>query len=268
MIICRGRDSKGLPMLLAIDIGNTSITFGLFEGKRLTRHWRLSTRLAGPKNTKRSISRNIPGRERKVEGVCISSVVPRLNPIMKNTLKKSFCCPVFFVSSKNSGIKIRNYNPLEVGADRLVNAVAGLKKYGKPLIVVDFGTATTFDYVNKKGEYAGGAISPGIELANRALFEMTAKLPLVKIRKPGRVLGQKTKESMQSGLFHGYVGLIDHLVNEIKKETRSAPKVIATGGLASLISPFTKTIRKVEPDLTLQGLRIIWEKNHRQKQPA
>lgn len=255
-------------MLLVIDIGNTSITFGFFEGKRLLRHWRLFTHLATLKNIQRSLSKNISRCEKEIEGACISSVVPRLNPAIKKTIKNLFCCPALFVSSKNAGIKIRNYDPREVGADRLVNAVAGLKKYGKPLIIVDFGTATTFDYVNGKGEYAGGAISPGIELASRALFQMTAKLPLVRIRKPGRVLGQKTRESMQSGLFHGYVGLIDHLVSAIGKETGSAPKVIATGGLAPLIAPSTGTISKVEPGLTLEGLRIIWEKNRRRKHRA
>jgi len=258
-----------LPMLLTIDIGNTSIAFGCFRGKKLIRHWRLPTNDATLNKLRKSLSKNIlnppsppfnKGGRGGFEGACISSVVPSINSMIRKTLRNLFGCPLLFVTAKNAGIKIIHYNPKEVGADRLVNAIAAYRRYNRSLIIVDFGTATTFDYVTPRGEYAGGAIAPGIEISNRALSQMTAKLPKVEIKKTNRIVGRKTKESMQSGIFHGYVGLVDHLVKEMTKEVRTKPKVIATGGLAPLIAKSTKTIESVTPFLTLEGLKIIWQR--------
>lgn len=249
-------------MLLVADIGNTSISFAYFKNSRLTKQWRLPTKGADIIKLRDSLLRHAGKTTSKTHGACISSVVPSLNSPIRKVIRKIFGCPVIFVTAKNAGIKISRYNPREIGADRLVNAVAAVRKYKYPLIIVDFGTATTFDFITANGEYAGGAICPGIELANLTLSQMTAKLPFVKIEKTKNVVGKKTKESMQSGLFHGYVGLVDHMVNSIRKETKTKAKVISTGGLAKLIAPATKTIEKVEPDLTLEGLQIIWKENN------
>jgi type III pantothenate kinase len=248
-------------MLLAIDIGNTSAFFGCFEGKRLTHKWRLETRRATEKTVRRSLSKNLPGSARYLEGACVSSVVPHLNKTLKKVIKKDLKCPSLFVCSKNAGIKIRRYNKRQIGADRLVNAVAAYKKYKRPCIVIDFGTASTFDYVNQKGEYAGGVIAPGIGIINDALSSMAAKLPKVKIKKTKRIVAQNTKHSMQAGVFHGYTGLVRHIIDSMKKETRTQPKVIATGGFANLFAKEIRAIGKIEPLLTLEGLRIIWDLN-------
>lgn len=194
-------------------------------------------------------------------GACISSVVPRLNPILTKVIRKHFGCKALFVSAKNAGIGIPRYDKKQIGADRLVNAVAAHKIYKKPCIVIDFGTATTFDYVTAKGEYGGGVIAPGIRIINDALSSMTAKLPKVPITKTKRIVAQNTKASMQSGVFHGYVGLVDHIVERMKRETKTKPMVIATGGFAKLVAKHTKSIEKFQPFLTLDGLRIIWERN-------
>ena len=248
-------------MLLVADIGNTSISFAFFKNSRLLKQWHLSTKNTTFKALRNGLSKHADKTTARIEGACISSVVPRLNNPIRKAIRGIFDCPVIFVTAKNAGIKISRYNPKEIGADRLVNAIAASKKYKYPLIIVDFGTATTFDFVTARGEYAGGVICPGIELANLALSQMTAKLPFVKIEKPKQVVGRKTKESIQSGLFHGYVGLVDYMIKSIRKETKTRAKVISTGGLASLIAPATKTIEEVEPHLALEGLRIIWEKN-------
>lgn len=248
-------------MLLAIDIGNTSITFGQFSGKKLVRHWKVSSNCISASSLKKTLLKC-----ERIEGACVSSVVPKANATLKKVIKKLFGCPICFVDARNAGIKIVNYNPKEIGADRLVNAVAAYKKYRKALIIVDFGTATTFDYVTARGEYAGGAIAPGIEISSKMLTEMTAKLPRAPIKKTNRVVGRKTIESMQAGVFHGYVGLVDHIVIKMKKEVRTNPIIIATGGLAPVIIPSTQSIKLIEPFLTLEGLQIIWDRATNRRQ--
>lgn len=249
-------------MLIAIDIGNTSISFGFFKGSRLVRSWRLPTKEASAKTFWHIPRRRTQDTRHKANfGVCISSVVPRLNPILSKVIRRRFGCKPFFVTAKNAGIKIPRYSKKQIGADRLANAVAAHEKFKRPCIVIDMGTATTFDYVTGKGEYGGGVIAPGIGIINDALYEKTAKLPKVQIRMMKRVIAQNTRDGMRSGVFHGYMGLVDHIVNEMKKEITGDPIVIATGGLATIISKCTKTIHRTEPFLTLEGLKIIWERN-------
>ena len=247
--------------LLCIDVGNTSLTLGLFKGKRIVYRDRISS-----KSTTQSelfdlfshpkFAKHLP------EGIAISSVVPRANQNLKKVCKKVFNIEPFFVNWKTAGVPIKGCIPSEVGADRLVNAVAAYERYGKELIVIDFGTATTFDYITPNGAFAGGSISPGIELANQSLSENTARLPEVPIKKTRKVIGTSTKEVMQSGVYHGYVGLTDHLVDLMSQESKTSPMVIATGGYAKLIASSSKTIEKVHPDLTLEGLKLIWEQSH------
>lgn len=249
-------------MLLVIDIGNTSITFGLFKGRRLVRHWRLATKDANFESLSHILKRGMKDEGRgTIGGVCSSSVVPRLNPVLKKVIRKRFGCKTLFVTPKNAGIKILRYNKKQIGVDRLVNAVAAFKLYRKPLIIIDFGTATTFDYVTAKGVYGGGVIAPGIGIINDALSKMTAKLPTVKIRKTKQIIAQNTKNSMQSGVFHGYIGLVDHIVGEMKKDMKTKPIVVATGGFAKIIARHIKTINTISSTLTLEGLKIIYERN-------
>jgi len=245
-------------MLLVIDVGNTHVLCGLYRGKRLGRTWRIPT--VKPVNKLaldilRGVSKG------KISGVCISSVVPWVDSVLEKAIAKKLGCPVIFATYKNIGLPIRRYPKEEVGADRLVNALAAYERYKGPLIIVDFGTATTFDVVTAKGEYSGGAIAPGIGLANRSLSDYTAKLPRVKIKKTNKVIRYDTVSSMQSGVFHGYVGLVKHLVGRIAVEMGEKPKVIATGGLAPLLFRSSKVIEAVHPDLTLEGLRLIWQRN-------
>ena len=257
-------------MLLAIDVGNTNVTIGVFDGERLVHNWRLAalrertadelgifvTRLF--EQTKVDIA--------AVSGIAIASVVPPLTRPMEEMCERYFRQKALLADATNAGIPIAYYPAADVGADRIVNAVAARRKYGDggiPLIVVDFGTGTTFDVISSAGEYIGGIICPGIGISAEALFQRAARLPRVEVRKPPTVIGQTTVTAMQAGLFFGYVEMVDGLVRRIRDELPDGggAVVIATGGLADVLSAEARTIQHVEPNLTLDGLRLIWERN-------
>lgn len=253
-------------MLLAIDIGNTTVAIGLFEDKRLSRHWKIRSDRDKTCDEYGVILLNLftfagVGPE-AVKAVIISSVVPPLTPIFQTLSQDLFRVkPLVVGPGLRTGMPILYEAPLEVGADRVVAAVAAYEKLGGPCIVVDFGTATTFDAVSAKGEYLGGAIAPGIKISAEALYLKTAKLPRIEVKKPNKVIGKTTVASMQSGLYFGYVGLVDNIIGEIRKELGVEAKAIATGGFGEQISAEVKAISAHEPHLVLEGLRIIYERN-------
>lgn len=253
-------------MLLAIDIGNTTIILGVFEGERLLFFWRLSTRTEKTEDEHGALISdllNINGLKTEViDGIIISSVVPPLTQIFEDMAKKYFNRKPMVVSSElDTGIKILYKKPEEVGADRIVNAAAAFHLYGGPVIIVDFGTATTFCYVTSRGEYLGGVIAPGLEISANALFERAAKLPKVSLSRPSRIIGDDTVTAMQAGLIIGHAGMVDRIVEEIKRDVGEDPYVIATGGLAELIAPESRTIKEIRPALTLEGLRLVYKRN-------
>ena len=253
-------------MLLTIDIGNSNIVLGLFQKKQLMGEWRISSH---PHKTVDeyaimmedlfSLKKVLP---EEIDGVILSSVVPPLTPIFKEIATKYFHAKAMVVTHHlKLGLTFQYENPGEIGADRIVNAVAGYQIYGGPLIIVDFGTATTFCSLSKKGCYRGGVIAPGLSISAEALFQRAAKLPRIELIKPEKVIGKDTITSMQSGIIFGYAGLVEKTIERIKMETREKATVIATGGLAGLIAPETTSIDKLHPHLTLEGLKIIYELN-------
>ena len=255
-------------MLLAIDVGNTNIVLGLYQKKKLIIHWRIETDRERTEDEYAALMRGLFSindlKFDVVKDIIVSCVVPPILPIIENLSKKYFnTSPLIVGPGIKTGIPILYDNPKEVGADRIVNAVAGYERYGGPLIIVDFGTATTFDAVSKGGEYLGGVITPGIGISMEALFEKAAKLPKIELIKPSTVIGRNTISSMQSGAIYGYAGLVDRIVEEIRKELDRDTYVVATGGLAELIIPESLTIKEVNPFLTLDGLQIIFERNIR-----
>lgn len=254
-------------MLLVIDVGNTNTVLGLYDGDKLIHNWRIRTVTDHTPDEYGILILNLYKtttnvKSRAVSDIIISCVVPPMLNILEPLCEKYFQVkPLIVGPGIKTGMPIFYDNPKEVGADRIVNAVAGYEKYRQELIIVDFGTATTFDYVSKKGEYLGGCICPGIVISSEALFERAAKLPRVEFSKPRTIIAKDTVSSMQAGIMYGYAGLVDGIVERMKLEMKSNPKVIATGGLASVIAPETKSIELVDEMLTLEGLRIIYNKN-------
>src|SRR6185369_9661096 len=249
-------------MLLAIDLGNTNTVFGVYDANdKLVMHWRLSTQKERTVDEYGILLRNLFALEKidanEIRRVIIASVVPPLDPILHDMVSGYFSLKPAFVTHENAGIPILYDKPSEVGADRIVNAVSVIHKYGKPAIVVDFGTATTFDAISPSGEYRGGVIAPGIVISAEALYEHAAKLPRIEIQKPAHVIGTSTVGSMQSGLFYGYVALVDGILTRMKAELGPQTRVIGTGGQAPFISQETKLIELVDPNLTLDGLQLV-----------
>lgn len=253
-------------MLLALDVGNTNIVVGIFDNDQLKYNWRVSTIRNRTEDEYGIILKNLfvynDVQDINITGVIISSVVPPVMPALQKMAKKYFSVePIVVGPGIKTSIPIKTENPKEVGADRIVNAVATIYKYGAPAIVVDYGTATTFCVINSKGEYSGGCITPGIGISTEALFERAAKLPRIELAKPEAIIGKNTVTSMQSGIVYGYLGQLEGLINRISKETDEKYKVVATGGLAKLIAGQSDLVDHIDPYLTLEGLRIIYEKN-------
>lgn len=263
--------------LLAVDIGNTNVTLGVFDLTNppkpvLAHHWRMATHREQTSDeilvTLRGLTELAGCKMDSFRDAIVSSVVPPLLPIWERVCSKLLGKPPLVVGPGiKTGMPVRYENPREVGADRIVNSVAAFELMGGPVIAVDFGTATTWDCVSEKGEYLGGAIFPGIVISMEALFERTSMLHRVELARPRSVIGRTTTQSIQSGLLFGYAGLVDSMVRRIKTELGEHARVIATGGLAQRIAAETETIERVEPHLTLEGLRLLFEKNHGQEKP-
>jgi type III pantothenate kinase len=254
-------------MLLALDAGNTNITIGAFENRVLTGHWRLRTVLDQTADEWGVLMRNLFSlsslKLEDVDGIIIASVVPPLDTTMAMMAERYFHTNAMFVTpATDTGLKISYDNPAEVGADRIVNGVAAFQKYGGPCVVVDLGTAITFDAVSAGGRYLGGIICPGIGIAIEGLFAKTARLPLVDFREPEKLIGTNTVGSMQSGLYYGAIGMIDGILERLTEALGPETRAIATGGQAHLIVRGSRYLKEIDEDLTLYGLQMIWERNH------
>lgn len=252
-------------MLLALDAGNTNITIGVFEGAALTTRWRLRTIHEQTADEWGILMRNLFALSSldlaQVDGIIVASVVPPLDSTLAAMARRYFHTePVFITPDTDLGIKVLYDNPREVGADRVVNGVAAFHKYGGPCVVVDLGTTINFDIVSDQAEYLGGMICPGIGMSIGGLFARTAKLPMVDFREPARLIGKNTINSIQSGLYYGFAGLIDGILERAIAELGPRTKTIATGGQAALIVPASKYLKEINDDLTLEGLQIIWER--------
>jgi type III pantothenate kinase len=250
--------------LLVVDLGNTNIVLGLYQGDRLINSWRLATARERTADEYGILAQQLVGDaiQHSLEGAIVASVVPPLNTAMTFMIRKYFGIePMFVEPGVKTGIAIHVDNPLEVGADRIVNCAAAHATYGGPTVIVDFGTATTFDVVTANAEFVGGVIAPGLNISAEALFARAARLPRVDIRRPDHVIGTNTVVNMQSGIFFGYLGLVDGILARIRSEVPDLRKVVATGGLATLFAEDSEHIDEVDPELTMKGLKIIYDRN-------
>lgn len=254
-------------MLLVIDVGNTNIVLGIFKDQELVDHWRVSTDRLRTTDEYGVLIRHLfylnGVNSEEIDAIIISSVVPPVMPTLERMCQRYFgLTPLVIGPGVKTGMDIKYDNPREVGADRIVNAVAAYEKFGGPVIIIDFGTATTFCAVDKKGTYLGGAICPGIRISTDALVQRTAKLPRIEVVQAEKVICRNTVESMQAGVFYGFVGQVDGIVTRMRRELGCKARVVATGGLAVIVAPATDAIDVVEPMLTLEGLKIIYDRNN------
>ena len=252
-------------MLLAIDVGNTNIVMGVFDGKRLIESWRISTDRTKTADEYRLLLSQLLNQSdikmSQISSIIISCVVPPILPRLQEMCAGQFHQePVLVSTDLDVGLRILYDNPKELGADRIANAVGGYAEYGGPLIIVDFGTSTNFDVVSAEGAYLGGAIAPGVRISSEALSERAALLPKIDVRVPPQAIGKNTMSSMQSGFYFGFLGQMEEIIRRIKRELPREPRVIATGGLAKLMAEGSELVEVIDPDLTLKGLQIILER--------
>ncbi|MEH7463465.1 type III pantothenate kinase [Bacillus thuringiensis] len=253
-------------MIFVLDVGNTNAVLGVFENGKLLQHWRMETDRHKTEDEYGMLVKQLLEHEginfHDIKGIIISSVVPPIMFALERMCEKYFKIkPLVVGPGIKTGLNIKYENPREVGADRIVNAVAGIQLYGSPLIIVDFGTATTYCYINENKHYMGGVITPGIMISAEALYSRAAKLPRIEITRPSSVIGKNTVSAMQAGILYGYVGQVEGIVKRMKEEAKQEPTVIATGGLAKLIAEESKVIDIVDPFLTLKGLYMLYERN-------
>ncbi|WP_211318572.1 type III pantothenate kinase [Falsibacillus pallidus] len=253
-------------MIFVLDVGNTNIVLGVYDQEELKYHWRVETNRHKTEDEYgmviKTLLEHVGLSFQAFDGIIISSVVPPIMFSLERMCHKYFQIkPLIVGPGIKTGLNIKYDNPREVGADRIVNAVAGIHEYGSPLIIVDFGTATTYCYINEDKQYMGGAIAPGISISTEALYSKAAKLPRIEIARPDDIIGKNTVSAMQSGILYGYVGQVEGIVNRMKAQSSKEPTVIATGGLATLIDKESKVIDVVDPFLTLKGLRLIYKRN-------
>ncbi len=255
-----------VKVIFVLDVGNTNTVLGVYKGETLKHHWRIETNRNKTEDEYGMMIKSLFQHDglqfEQIEGVIISSVVPPIMAALERMCEKYFHTkPLVVGPGVKTGLNIKYENPREVGADRIVNAVAGIHEYGTPIIIVDFGTATTYCYIDESSHYMGGLIAPGIGISTEALYTRASKLPRIEIARPETVVGKNTVSAMQAGILYGYVGQVEGIVSRIKKEYNADPTVIATGGLAGLIAKECSMIDVVDPDLTLKGLRLIYKRN-------